>query len=362
MLDIHLDTVIQSDLSLNLGATNGVTLSQVLPPSSGSPIPKIGKLRGTVQTVGTNQFTIESLDGRTFTINVDSSTTYSDFPSSTTCSTESFACLATGQVVKVLVTLQTDGSLLASEVDYKQPSTVQSVEGNIVGLSTATDGSTTMDLVVQQEFSSSTSSMLPMGHHVRVSVPTTGVTYTVDWNGFTPPTGVALSFASTTDLQVGQQVQVAVNGTVTNTGSSGGSGGSGGTGGPSGPGGPTPVGPGSASFVTNAITLEPSQITGTVASAPTSSLSFTLATLAKYFVPPSPSSNPGGAPPWAPVIITVQTTGATTFTNSTTGLAGLAVNDVVSVDGWVFSTPSGATATTVVADQVVLRPGVAPLF
>jgi NAD kinase len=35
---------------------------------------------------------------------------------------------------------------------------------------------------------------------------------------------------------------------------------------------------------------------------------------------------------------------------------------VVSVDGWVFSTPTGATPITVAADQVILRTGVTPLF
>jgi hypothetical protein len=338
-LDIHLDTVIQSDLSVNLAATNGVTISEVSPPSSGAPIPRLGKLKGTVQSVGNNQFTLQSWDGRTFTVNVNSSTTY-NYPSSV-CSADAFSCLAAQQVVNVTVTLQSDGTLLASEVDYVQPSTQQSVEGNIVGLSTS-NGNTILDLIVQQELSSSMSNSLPMGHHVRVTVPSTGVTYAVDWGTFTPPSG--LSFAGVSDLEVGQQVQVVVQGTVNTGPSSGGS---------------TPVGPGSASFTTNSITLEPSQITGTVAGVSASSLSFTLATMAAFFVPPSATN--GSAPPWAPVIITVQTYGGTTFTNFSS-LSGLAVNDLVSVDGWVFSTPTGATTTTVAADQVVLRPGPTPLF
>jgi len=61
--------------------------------------------------------------------------------------------------------------------------------------------------------------------------------------------------------------------------------------------------------------------------------------------------------------ITVQTTGATTITNiSTNSNSGLAVNDVVSVHGWVFSTPTGATQTTLAADRVLVRPGPTPLF
>jgi hypothetical protein len=350
-LDIHLDTVIQSDLSLNLDAPNGVTISEVSPSSLGAPIPGLGKLMGTVQSVGTNQFTLQSWDGRTFTINVNTSTTYNNFPSSATCSVsaEAFGCLATGQVVNVMVTLQSDGTLLASEVDYVQPSTQQSVEGNIVGLSTS-NGNTIMDLIVQWNPSSSVSTSLPMGHHVRVTVPSSGVTYGINWNGFTftAPSGVTLSFASASDLQVGQEVLAAVQGTVNTTGGSGGSGGF------------SPFGRGGASFTTNSLTLESSQITGTVASQPnTTSLSFTLATMPALFVPPS--ATPGGAPPWAPVIVTVLTNTSTTLTNISS-LSGLAIDNVVSVDGWVFSTPSSATPTTVVADQVVLRQGPTPLF
>ena len=343
-LDIHLDTVIQSDLSVNLGATNGVTISQVSPRSPGAPIPGLGKLMGTVQTVGNSQFTLQSWDGRTFTIDVNSSTTYNSFPTSATCSAD-FACLATGQVVNVTVTLQSGGTLLASEVDYVQPSTQQSVEGTIVGLSTS-NGNTIMDLIIQWNPSSSFSTTLPMGHHARVTVPSSA-TYAIDWNGFSfiAPSGVTLSFASASDLEVGQQVLVVVQGTVNTTAGSGGSG---------------RFGRGGVSFTTNSITLESSQITGTVASQPnTTSLSFTLATMPAFFVPPC--ATPGGAPPWAPVIVTVLTNSSTTLTNFTS-LSGLAIDNVVSVDGWVFSTPTGATPTTVVADQVVLRPGPTPLF
>jgi tellurite resistance-related uncharacterized protein len=341
-MDIHLDTVIQSDLSLNLDATNGVTISQVTPPSTGVPIPRLGRLLGTVQTLGSNQFTLQSWDGRAFTINVNSSTTY-DYPSSV-CSADAFSCVQPQQVVKVTVTLQSDGTLLASEVEYVQLSTQQTVEGNIIGLSTAS-GNTIMDLIVQQELSTSLPPNMPArGHRVRVTVPSTGVTYAIDSGTFTIPS--TFTFASTSDLQVGQEVHVVVQGSVTTD--SGGSGGS------------TPVGPGEVTFSTNSITLEPSQIIGTVAAVDDNALSFTLATLPAFFVPPS--ATPGGAPPWAPVVITVQTTSATTFSNFTNDtIAGVAVCDVVSAHGWVFATPSGATATTVVADQVVLQPWPIPL-
>jgi len=211
------------------------------------------------------------------------------------------------------------------------------VEGNIIGLSTSS-GNTIMDLVVQQQLSSS----LSVGELVSVTVPSTGVAYSVDWQGITfiAPSGVTLSFASASDLQVGQQVLVGVQGTVNTTGSSGGSG---------------PFGPPAASFTTDSLTLEPSQIIGTVAGVNANSSSFTLVVFPFLIVPPPATS--GGPPVLGPVTITVQAAAATTFTNFTS-LSGLATASVVSVDGWIFSTPAGATPITVAADQVILQTGV----
>jgi hypothetical protein len=202
-----------------------------------------------------------------------------------------------------------------------------------------------MDLILQWEPSNSMFNMLPLGHFAQVTVPSTGVTYAINNDDFTLPGG--LSFATASDLVVGQQVLVVVQGTV-NTSSSGAA-------------LSTAFGPPGLTFTASAITLEASQVTGTVASVPTSSGSFTLATFPVFFVPPS--STPSSPPPWEPVIITVQTTSATTLTNfPSSGLSGLAVNNVVSVHGWVFSTPTGATAITVAADQVILRTGPTILF
>jgi hypothetical protein len=232
--------------------------------------------------------------------------------------------------------------LLASEVKYENLAGQMVVEGNIIRLSTS-NGSTVMDLILQQ--GPPGSNMLPMGRRVSVTVPSSGVTYSVDDGTFTLPNG--LSFASITDLVVGQEVSVAVQAPVAAS---------------SGSANPTSwVGGGGLTFTTNSITLEPSQITGSVAAVNTGQLSFTLSSLPNFFVPPAATA--GSLPILVPINITVQTTAATTFTNfNPESIMGLAVNDVVSVGGWVFSTPSGATAITLAAESVVDRPGPTPLF
>lgn len=347
-LDIHLDTVIQSDLSVNLAATNGVTLSQLPTPPSG-PISALGHLLGTIQSVNStaspNNFTLQTGDGRTFTIDVSSSTTYNNFPTSA-CSTGAFSCLAAQQVVKVEVSLQTDGTLLASAVNYVQAAGQMVVEGNIIRLSTS-NGNTVMDMIVQQGPPKATA-MVPFGRRVTVTVPATGVTYAIDNGTFAIPSG--LTFASATYLMVGQQVSVVVQGSVAVAGGSS---------------NPGPItAPAATTFTTSSITLEPSQITGSVAAIDQGDLSFTLSTLPMFFVPAAATA--GSPPPWVPVNITIQTTSGTTFTNFTpatfAGLVSSGVNSVVSVQGWVFSTPNSTPTVTVAAEGVLLRPGPTPLF
>jgi len=334
MLDINLNTVIQSDLTVNLAASGGVTLSQLPIPPTG-PVPGLGHVNGTIQSVvaptgtpATGSFVIQTPDGRTFTIDDNGSTTY-NYPSAV-CSTANAACLAAQQVVKVEVSFQTGGTLLASEVDYIEAAGQTVVEGDIIRLSSS-GGNTVMDLILNGPYDSG---QLPMGHRATVTVPTTGVTYAIDSDeGFTIPSG--LSFASATDLNVGQEVAVAVMGSVTTA---------------SGTNDWDPWG-GRAkiSFTTDSITLEPNQITGQVNVITAGNLSFTLNTNPYYFVTPSK----GAFPSWAPITITVLTTSGTTFDNFTTDtFAGVAANDRVSIKGWVFSTPSAATNITIAAEKV----------
>jgi len=341
-LDIHLDTVIQPDLSVNLAATDGVTISQLPTPPAGAPISALGHLIGTIQSVGSGSFMIETGDGRTFTIDTNSSTTYS-YPSSV-CSADNSTCLAMNQIVKVEVSLQPGGTLLAAAVDYVQPATATVVEGNIVRI--ATSGTNTiLNLIVQAGPPTPTPNVLPFGGMVTVTVPSTGVTYAVDSDSFSIPSG--LTFTSASSLAVGQTVSVVVNGSITTTGNSGGA---------------MPfAGPAAIAFSASSITLEPSQITGTIAGINAGQLSFTLATLPIFFVPPA--ANAASAPPWEPVIITVQTTSATTYSGFTPeNISGLYINDYISVKGWIFSTPTGTTAITVAGESLLARPGPTPLF
>jgi hypothetical protein len=378
-LDIHLNTVIQPDLSVNLGATNGVAVSQLPTPPAGAPISTLGNLTGTIQTytdlsgicdvLGCSRqynITLQTGDGRTFGIDVNSSTTY-NYPSSV-CTADNFSCLAIGQIVNVALSLQTDGTLLASQVNYVQPPGQTVVVGNIVGLTFPVSypaGTALMQLMPQQgpPPPPTTNMATPIGQLVTVTVPPNGVAYAIDSGSFTIPNG--LTFTTAANLMVGQQVSVVVvPESITTTGGSTTS---------------TPIaGPAATAFTTNSITLEPSQITGSVNSAfpiNVSASSFVLSTYPNYFVPPSATA---GTPPTPmPVNLTVQTTSATTFTNlNPDSISGLAAGDVVSVEGWLFPygaiplvclgadgcAPVGEIAAEAVVDRPAPSPGATPLF
>jgi Domain of unknown function (DUF4382)/Domain of unknown function (DUF5666) len=327
LLDFHLDNVIQSDLSVNLGVANGVTVSQ-LPPLPPPGHPQFGFLFGTIQSVSAsqNQFTLQTRWGRTFTVDVNSSTTYQNFPS-TACATGALSCLATGDIVQVQVSgVPSDGTLLAGTVSYIQAATQQVVVGNIIGLSTA-NGSTVISLLLHW---SPDASALPFGGIASITVPS-GATFSVDSGTFTIPSG--LTFASASDLIEGQTVQVDVApGTVSSSNLA------------------DRWAPNSVSFTAHSLELEPSQITGMITAVNSSASSFTLSTLPQFVMPVAFFNSQQNA-------TTVQTSSQTTFLAfSSDTFSGLSVNDMVSVSGWLFATPSGATASTQVAETVMGRP------
>jgi len=330
LLDFHLDQVIQSDLSVDLSATNGVTVAQLpsAPPMGPSPF---GFLLGTVESVnsGQNEFTLQTRFGRTFTIDVNSGTSYQNFPS-TVCTTSNLSCVATGQIVKVQVaSVESDGNLLAAQVSYIQTAAQEVVEGNIIGLS-ASNGTTVMNLLLHW---SPDSVQFPFGGIASVTIAA-GATFSVDSGNFTIPKG--LSFASTSDLLVGQEVQVSVAaGSLSNSRAL------------------AFWAPPSLSFTTSSVELEPSQVTGTVTSVNASGSSFTITTFPNFFSPWLNSTWPN----WRATLITVQATSQTAYQDfSPDSFSGVSNNNVVSVQGWLFSTPSGATPTTLLADTVLGRP------
>jgi Domain of unknown function (DUF4382)/Domain of unknown function (DUF5666) len=343
LIDFHLNTVIQPDLSVNLAATNGVTISE-LPPAT----PQFGFLVGTVTEVSpsTDQFTMSFPWGGNPIIATTTSTTFNNFPASA-CTTPGIGCLTQGQIVKVEIS-GLGGNYLpltVSQVTYVQQASTQTVEGTIVAIPPLPlpAGETVVDLILHQNPTASAS--LPLGGMAQVAVwgpgsgSNTPTTFSIDNSGFTIPSG--LTFTGASNLTVGQTVQVTVTpGSLTNTGA-----------------GPSPSiwgPPPSVSFTASALELEPSQLTGTITATDSGTTSFTLGAAGGTFFAPWPMVSPNA------VSFNVLTTGQTTFTGfNPDSFSGLATNDFVSVNGWLFP-PATTGPPTIVAQSVLMRPS--PVF
>lgn len=341
LIDYHLNTIIQPDLSVNLNAANGVSVTQLVPPSAPTGPPQFGAIVGSVTAVNSSlgQFTLTSSDGRTFTVSTSTSTAYDDFPASV-CSAAGFSCIAQGQIVQVQVaSVQTGGVLLAGQVTYTQVPSQLTVLGTIVGIPPLPlpAGETMIQLVLHQNPTASAS--LPLGAVAQVAVWAQGTaghtatTFSIDSGGFTIPSG--FTFASPNDLGVGQTVQVTiVPGTL------------------SGPVSTTVINangwgpPPALSFTASGLQLEPSQITGSISSIGSSS--FVLSSFPAIFLGPwSASAVPNTRQ------LTVETTSQTAYQGFTTdSFSGLADNDVVSVSGWVF--PQNGLLTPAIGPPIVV--------
>jgi hypothetical protein len=133
-------------------------------------------------------------------LTVNSSTHFVNFPT-TVCTSPGFACLATGEIVSANMSLQTNNTLLATDIFFEDASSaVPEVEGVVVG----TGGlPSQFHLVVLQ--------VTPLGSGPalgsNVSVALNATPFAIDNLVGTVNTN-SLAFAGTTDLIAGQEVQV----------------------------------------------------------------------------------------------------------------------------------------------------------
>ncbi len=341
LIDFHLNTVIQPDLSVNLSAANGLTVAEL--PAAPTPA-QFGFITAAVTDVVPSNGEIEfALPwGGSLFVQTTSSTTFNNFPASA-CTTPSIQCVAQGQIVQIQISSNlADGLPTVSQVNYVQQAGTQTVEGTIVDIPPLPlpAGETDIDIVLRQNPTASTS--LPLGGIARVSVWSPGAgsitptTFSIDNKGFTIPSG--FTFAGGANLAVGQTVQLTITpGTLTSTGA-----------GPaSGIWGP----PASVSFIASAIELEPSQVTGTITAIDSGTTSFTLGAAGAPFFAPWPLPNATG------FSFNVLATNQTAYTGfNPDSFSGLATNDFVSVNGWLFP-PATTGPPTIVTQSVLMRPG-----
>jgi hypothetical protein len=304
-LDVSLRNLVQNDFSLNLTATNAVTLTPLPSVALTAPIAELDEVVGKVTSINTNQnqFNLTTTAGQVFSIAVDNNTTFS-YPIGV-CPSNTFTCVTTVQIVEVDLSVLGNGTFLANSVSFEDDGSVPLVEGTLVAL---LGNPPTLSIVVENEVPTVTN--IAVGDVVNVTLqnPTT---FQVDADGLTIPGG--LSFASASDLLVGQEIQVRVSGGVN-----------------------------AGTFPTNRVSLRMAQITAPVASTDQPNLSFITNSL--------PSRFPVGSS------ILVQTSAQTEFDpQPNTTFAQLAPGTIVSVKGPLFNTPAQLQIGEQVAKRVLVR-------
>lgn len=346
LIDFHLNTILQTNFSLNVGAANGVTVSQIPSSTASSPSPQLGYITGSLPNVsnalagGPPTFQFISQDNRIYAINTSTtSTTYNNFPASL-CSTGSFSCVTPGQSLRIQVGgFSANDELNASKIDFIQTSSQQTVEGTILHFNpsvTNIAGAPPYNVTLLIRDNPTNNPNLLPGTIATVSFSDGNPSYSIDSDGFTLPAG--LSFSNGSDFVVGQDISLnIVSGSIGSIS------------------GPQPSStwsaPPTVTFQADGVTLEPSNLTATIASLDSGSQTLTLSGMAGPIFVPWPIVSPSTGS------FSVLTTSNTTYQGASPDtFGGLANGDTVSVSGWLFPHDASSTSPRLAAQSVVLRP------
>jgi Domain of unknown function (DUF4382)/Domain of unknown function (DUF5666) len=295
---MHFD--VNASVQGNLSVTPTVVLDQTVPSTVSSPILSFHVI-GTITALASPNFSLQTgFMNTSATIETTSNTQY-DF--SETCTSDSFSCLETGEVVRVDLDLLSGGTLVAKRVRLLGPASKPLIEGAVINVNTTGDTFQVVLVDMQGPFSG-----VVFGMPLTVQV-TNSTTFGIDTDGMTLPSGV--SFTGISSMMVGQVVAFHPTGVAVTSGS-----------------GPAM----SATLSTDAVTLEDSEMTGVVSSVNASATppNFVLGTLAPLFTKAGISS------------IEVVPVSTTTYIG-VSGLSGIDVNDIVSVGGLLFNTSGTPT-------------------
>lgn len=306
-LGLSLDFNLNSSIQGNLSVTPQVTVSTVSNTLSNDNGDQEVDLTGLVTTIdsGNQSFTMQvGVSGQTDNIQTNSKTEY-DFGDQN-CSSENFSCLATGDIVDVKAEMS-NGQLTATKVEGVTIPNTQAVTGTVVSLNTTQNQ---FQMVLQDVEDNQDSQTLTLGLPVMVSL-SSSATFQVNTGGTNFSTSA--NFSSFANLMIGQQVSVDVSGVQ--------------------------VSSGGVTLTTNQVTLEMSEISGTVYSVNASQNTFVLTNLPSLFTQNGVSK----------IIVEV---GSNTQYDNTSGISSLTANQPVSVSGLLTADSTTPTEPYLLASAV----------
>jgi Domain of unknown function (DUF5666)/Domain of unknown function (DUF4382) len=202
-MSLVVDFDLNSSIQNNLSVTPTVTLAAVPAQASDGEIENIEGVKGQVQGLSAAGFTLqEGTSGQTFTVDVNNNTQYQNF-NEAGCAPNNFSCVQVGQIVEVEhLLVMTNGTLVASQVQLDEGVNQEELEGTIVAVNAA---SNQFQMVVENEEPAVQG--VSVGNSVTISI-NTGALYAVDSDGLSGAIPSGASFASASDLLVGQEVKV----------------------------------------------------------------------------------------------------------------------------------------------------------
>jgi len=297
-LDLDIADLVQSDYSLNF--STGLNVTQLTSVQGAAEIRGLHHVLGTVTTLGADAFTFTTPTGMQLGVTTNNTTKF-NFPAS--CLTDNFACVKVNQVLELDLSLEGNGTLLATEVDLEADVNVAEISGPIVLLDTNSPPQSFQVLVLQASPAAVVSAPLGEVQTVSIGTPTT---FSVDNHSFVLPAGLTFTIASS--LLVGQEALADVDIILA----------------------PSLV------IRTSTLALRRSQVTAIVLTAPAvNGTTFVLSPLPSIFQTALPTNI---------LQMTVDTTTQTTYEDLTPDtIAGVIAGNNVSVGGFLFNAAGTAT-------------------
>jgi hypothetical protein len=202
-IGLTVDFDLNSSIQSNLSVTPSVTLAAVAAQPSTGELEDIEGLKGNVQSVSSAGFTLQDgTSGQTFTVNVDNNTQYQDF-NQVGCAANNFSCVQVGQIVEIEhLLVMTNGTLVASQVQLDDGVNQEELEGTIVAVNPANNQ---FQMVVENEEPAVQG--VSVGNSMTISI-NAGAQYAVESDDLSGAIPSGVSFASASDLLVGQEVKV----------------------------------------------------------------------------------------------------------------------------------------------------------
>jgi hypothetical protein len=217
LIDINMENLLSASLGEDFSA--GTTVTPFTPGGIGAPpvgaedvVGHVGNINATSKT-----FTLTNATA-TYSLKVDNTSTFFQFPITGTCPAPGFACLQDNQILSVDIGIKSDGSILARNLLFED---ADSSDVEVEGIVTSTNAASQQFNMVVLTISSSGTGLVIGGQatvQYSTSLPTP---FDIDFqhidNLQLSTSSFSSSFTGPADLVAGQQVSVRRNSSSTST-------------------------------------------------------------------------------------------------------------------------------------------------